>query len=137
MNTTATKTTCRHSTRRTRLLNARLTALVSVLFLAQAAWSHAMLERASPPVGSSISSSPQRVELHFSEEVEVEASSIQVIDSAGTRVDRNDQSVDRKDPRILRVSVPPLAPGRYRVLWRALSEDSDKTEGDYSFELAP
>jgi methionine-rich copper-binding protein CopC len=37
---------------------------------------------------------------------------------------------------VLTVSVPQLAPGRYRVKWRVLSVDTHVTEGDYSFDVA-
>jgi methionine-rich copper-binding protein CopC len=37
---------------------------------------------------------------------------------------------------VLRVSLPPLEPGRYRVTWRVLSVDTHVTEGDFTFEVA-
>jgi copper resistance protein C len=37
----------------------------------------------------------------------------------------------------LEVSVPALAPGRYRVVWRVLSLDTHVTEGDFTFDVAP
>jgi Uncharacterized protein, homolog of Cu resistance protein CopC len=47
-------------------------------------------------------------------------------------VDRNDRKVDAA---VVRVSVPPLAPGKYRVKWRALSADAHVTQGDFTFEV--
>jgi methionine-rich copper-binding protein CopC len=37
----------------------------------------------------------------------------------------------------LGVSLPPLAPGRYRVAWRAVSVDTHVTAGDYAFDVGP
>src|SRR6266481_2921149 len=31
--------------------------------------------------------------------------------------------------------LPPLPPGRYKVLWRVLSIDADVTEGGFSFRI--
>jgi methionine-rich copper-binding protein CopC len=45
--------------------------------------------------------------------------------------------VDRGDARILRVSLPPLSPGTYRVVWRVLSVDTHVSEGDFTFDVAP
>ena len=98
---------------------------------------HAMLERAAPKVGSTVQAAPGRVELWFSEELEPAFSSIKVLDASGRQVDRGDKRIDGADRRHVLVSLPPLAPGRYRVVWRALSVDSHVTEGDYTFDLAP
>jgi len=46
------------------------------------------------------------------------------------------KKLDRTDTTLLTVSVPPLAPGRYRVSWRVLSVDAHATEGDFSFDVA-
>jgi methionine-rich copper-binding protein CopC len=35
------------------------------------------------------------------------------------------------------VSVPPLAAGTYKVLWRVLSVDGHLTEGEFTFQVAP
>jgi len=37
---------------------------------------------------------------------------------------------------VMRVSLPKLDPGRYKVTWRALSVDTHVTEGDFTFEVA-
>ena len=36
---------------------------------------------------------------------------------------------------LLRVSLPPLHPGMYRVVWRVLSVDSHVTEGQFAFRV--
>jgi len=38
---------------------------------------------------------------------------------------------------LLRVSLPVLPPGAYRVTWRVLSVDAHVTEGDFTFDVAP
>jgi hypothetical protein len=43
--------------------------------------------------------------------------------------------VDEKDQAVLRVSLQPLAPGRYRVEWRVTSVDTHSSKGDYTFRV--
>jgi methionine-rich copper-binding protein CopC len=45
--------------------------------------------------------------------------------------------VDPANPALLQVSLPQLAPGRYRVMWRVLSVDTHVTEGDFTFDVVP
>jgi methionine-rich copper-binding protein CopC len=101
---------------------------------------HAFLDHASPPVGSVIHGSPAQVRLWFTQELEPAFSTVKVLDRNGRQVDKQDQQdkqVDRANPVLLQVSLPELAPGRYRVVWRALSVDTHVTEGDFTFDVVP
>jgi methionine-rich copper-binding protein CopC len=120
-------------------MHACLRAAVGTLGLvvASAALAHAMLDHAAPRVGSSVRVAPDRIELWFSERLEPAFSTLKVTDSSGRRVDRGDASVDPDDPTHFSVSVPPLARGRYRVVWRVISADTHATAGDFAFEVAP
>ena len=118
----------------------RLSAgLVLSLLLAAAsgAGAHAFLDRAEPRVGGKVHGPPARVKLWFTERLEPAYSWVKVVDDAGRQVDKADGSVDAADPRVLRASLPPLAPGTYKVIWRVLSVDSHVTEGDFTFRVAP
>lgn len=64
-------------------------------------------------------------------------SGVQVLNEAGGRVDKGDSQVDPSSPNLLRVSIPALAPGAYKVIWRVLSVDSHVTEGDFPFRVSP
>ncbi len=108
-----------------------------LLVFAGSARAHAFLERAAPAVGSTVHGSPVETRLWFTEELEPAFSTVRVLDKNGKQVDRMDKQVDRSDARVLRVSLPPLAPGTYRVVWRVLSVDTHVTEGDFTFEVAP
>jgi len=115
----------------------RTIVALAALVMAQAVLAHTMLEHANPAVGSTVHGAPAKVELWFTEELEPSFSTVKVIDVNGRQVDRMNQEVDRSDSSRLRVSLPALAPGVYRVVWRAVSVDSHVTEGDYKFELVP
>ncbi len=116
---------------------ARAAAVSAVFAFPAAALAHAFLDRAVPAVGGKVHGKPAEVRLRFSQPLEPAFSSVQVLDAGGKQVDRKDKGLDPADPSVLRVSLPPLAPGVYRVVWRVLSVDTHVTEGDYSFEVAP
>jgi len=116
-----------------------LRALLLAMTIAPAgiAWGHAFLEHAMPPVGSTVASAPSEVMLHFTQRLEPAFSHVQVQDSAGKRVDRDDAKVPADAPATLVVSLGTLEPGRYVVKWRVLSVDTHVTEGDYTFTVGP
>ena len=113
------------------------------LFLALVAWvlcvglalAHSGLQRAEPPVESTLKRSPKELKLYFSERLEPAYSRARVEDGQGARVDRDDSRVDRSNPLLLRVPLPPLGPGTYTVIWRVLSVDSHITEGRFTFRV--
>jgi copper resistance protein C len=110
-------------------------ALVTCALAATGASGHAMLQGAEPRLESALKRAPDEVKLSFTERLEPAYSSIRVLDERGQRVDRRDSRVDRANPVVLRTTLPPLPPGRYKVLWRVLSIDGDVTEGDFTFRI--
>jgi len=102
-----------------------------------AALAHGVLERATPAAGSTVHGSPAEVKLSFSQALEPAFSTVRVLNAGGKQVARKDQTLDAADARELRVSLPPLTPGAYRVIWRVLSRDGHVTRGDLSFTVAP
>jgi copper resistance protein C len=112
-------------------------ALALVALFAASAGAHAFLDRAEPRVGSTVKAQPSEVKLWFTGALEPAYSRVEVLDGSGKRVDRGDAAVDASSRDLMRVSVPPLAPGRYKVVWRALSVDTHITEGSFEFKVAP
>jgi len=98
---------------------------------------HAFLDHAEPKVGSKIPAAPTQVKVWFTQKLVVAFSQLQVFDASGNEVDKHDKKVDPSDQALLIVSVPPLKPGKYKVVWRAASVDTHVTNGDFSFEIAP
>ena len=113
----------------------RTFAAIALALAAPAAFAHAFLDHAEPRVGSTVDASPPRVTLWFTQALEPAFSRVQVLDASGHEVDRKDGAVDAKDGTVMRVSLPPLAPGKYRVQWRVLSADTHVTKGDFTFEV--
>ena len=84
---------------------------------------------------STLKRAPDEVRLYFSERLEPAYSTLRVLNDRGTQVDRRDGRVDRSNPALLRATLPPLAPGTYKVIWRVLSIDADVTEGGFTFRI--
>jgi methionine-rich copper-binding protein CopC len=109
---------------------------VLVLGGAGAASAHAHLVRATPAVGGTVQNAPNEVMLRFNEKLENAFSSVAVRDAAGRQIDKGDAHVDKADRATMRISLPPLSPGVYKVEWRALSTDTHKSNGDFTFQVA-
>ena len=109
----------------------------ALLTLASGAFAHAFPDRAAPAVGSTVRTAPPVVSIWFTQDLEPAFSTIKVLDAKGNVVASSTNAVDATDRTLLRVPVPPLPPGTYRVVWRVLSIDSHVTEGDFTFAVAP
>jgi len=103
--------------------------------LAALAHAHAFLDHAEPRVGATVHPPPAEVKLWFTQELEPAFSTATVLDAAGGRVDKADMRVDPADRSLVRVSLEPLAPGVYKVVWRAVSVDTHATEGAFVFRV--
>ena len=103
-------------------------ALVTGALTASVAAGHAVLQRAEPRVESTLKRPPEEVRLYFSERLEPAYSSVRVLNERDTQVDRRDSRVDRSNPIMLRVTLPLLPAGTYKVVWRVLSV-SNKSAG--------
>jgi copper resistance protein C len=107
--------------------------LLSLLLLAPgAAHAHAFLDHASPLVGSTVATAPHEVALTFTQNLEAAFSSVQVTDPKGVRVDQGKAQISGNT---MRISLKAAGPGRYQVHWYALSVDTHKTEGNFSFTV--
>jgi methionine-rich copper-binding protein CopC len=109
-----------------------------LIFLVESARleAHAFLKDAEPSVGSTVQTSPSEVRIRFTENIEPAVSSIQVFDASGKEVDKRDLPLDHSDHTLLRVSLPRLGAGTYKVLWRIVSVDTHVTSGSFTFRVS-
>ncbi len=98
---------------------------------------HPKLLSAEPAVGGTVNAAPNQITLRFNERLEASFSKVTIRNSEGKQVDNGDAKLDRSDRRMLRVSVPTLPPGLYKVEWQAMSADTHKVEGDFTFHVGP
>lgn len=105
-------------------------ALVSATALA-----HAFLDHAVPAVGATVAAAPAEVALWFTQPLEAAFSGATVTGASGQRVDAGQATIDPQDPKELRVRLKTLGPGTYKVSWHAVSVDTHRTTGDFSFTV--
>jgi methionine-rich copper-binding protein CopC len=102
-----------------------------------AAQAHAHLDHAQPAADSTVKTPPKDVTLWFTEAVEPKFSSVDVRDAKGSSVNDGAAQAVAGNTAELRVMLKPLAAGTYTVEWRALSVDTHRTHGTFSFTVAP
>jgi hypothetical protein len=116
----------------------RAVALTAVLIAAPAlCHAHAVLVKSSPDARATLSYSPSRVDLWFSERLELAWSTASVRSAAGARVDPQGATVSTEDAKRLSVPLNPLPPGTYVVQFRVLSVDGHVVEGSFPFTVKP
>ena len=112
-----------------------LTAALSWLLLivsAPVAHAHASLSQASPSGGSALSAAPQEVTLTFTDTLEAAFSRLTVTDANGVEVSQGKAQISGNT---MRIGLKPLDVGIYKVNWRAVSTDTHRTEGNFTFSI--
>lgn len=106
-------------------------AAAALMAAPAAAEAHAYLSKSVPPAGSTVAHAPSVLTMRFTERMEPHFSGATVENAAGKRVDRG-SSVRGI---IMRVRLKHLRAGTYHVHWHALSVDTHKTHGSFSFTV--
>ncbi|HEX8593036.1 MAG TPA: copper homeostasis periplasmic binding protein CopC [Pseudomonas sp.] len=115
--------------------------LVTSVSLSSLALAHAHLE-SQLPVADSTVTAPKELRLSFSEGIEEKFTKVSITSTAPsgkTMVEAvPDIATDPADNKTLIVTpVAPLAAGQYKIEWHAVSVDTHKSEGSYSFTVSP
>jgi methionine-rich copper-binding protein CopC len=123
--------------RSTKLVPIALSGLVLLAaFLVPAkALAHAKLIRSRPNASEVLAEAPTSVELWFNERLEDEFNSIEVVDSAGRRVEDGHARVNPQQRTNLLVRLRTLSPGSYLVHWKILSVDGHTSRGRFIFSV--
>jgi methionine-rich copper-binding protein CopC len=98
---------------------------------------HAHLDHAVPAAGSTVTPAPTEVSIFFTEALEPKFSSIVVRDAKGVAVQSGKATLAPGNTAQLRVALKPLTPGTYKVIWRVLSVDTHRSQGDFIFRVGP
>jgi methionine-rich copper-binding protein CopC len=101
----------------------------------QSVWGHAFPDHSEPRVGSTVTVAPTVVRIWFDGALEPAFSTIHVQNTNGQMVDKGDGQVDTSNPTLLSVSLLPISPGTYRVIWSVVARDGHRTEGGYTFAI--
>jgi copper resistance protein C len=113
-----------------------IVAILALLAAPAGASAHAMLNHASPAVGSTAAAAPKEIVLSFTEKLEPKFSSIEVRDAKNAAMQDGKAALGGA-PTDLRVALKPLPPGTYKVIWRVLSVDTHRTDGSFTFRVGP
>lgn len=116
-------------------------SVLASLTMASNASAHAHLESQLPAADSTVSS-PKELRLQFSEGVEEKFTKVSITSTAASGKTTVEPvpgiATDRADKKVLIVTpAAPLAAGEYKVEWHAVSVDTHKSEGSYSFSVSP
>ena len=86
-------------------------------------YGHAFTIRSDPPPSQSLPTTPSKVDVYFSEPIDVRYSTIKVLDSGGKQVDNKNEHNIAGDPASLSVTLPSsgLKDGVYTVSTKVLS----------------
>jgi methionine-rich copper-binding protein CopC len=112
-------------------------AVLAMLTAGTSAFAHALLRRAEPAVGATVTAAPASLLLVFSEAVEPRFSKVTLTDAQGKPVAVGTVHTDPKDATHVLVDLPKLGAGKYTVNWHMTSTDTHKTQGSFSFTVAP
>lgn len=117
-----------------RLIAAVAAAMVCGLAVAAPASAHASLATSNPAAGEVLVVAPERLELTFTEGVDVVPNSIRVVAADGTEIAVGEAGQALGDES-LTAELPDLAEGTYVVAWKAVSADSHPVNGAFTFSI--
>ncbi|MCM3767578.1 copper resistance CopC/CopD family protein [Neobacillus niacini] len=109
-------------------------SLFLTLAIPQAAYAHAVLEKAVPAQGSHLPSSPKEIVLSFNERLESELFSLKLFDDSGKEASKTKAKLSG-DQRQLSLSLPNLANGNYTISYHVISADGHPVKGSYMFSI--
>ncbi|HEY4328679.1 MAG TPA: copper resistance protein CopC [Phycisphaerae bacterium] len=111
--------------------------IAALLMLPVMVLAHAFVDHAEPEVGGTVTTPLTEIRVWFTQDL-LSDCSIQVLDAAGKQVDLKNTKIDDEDHSLLKVSLPAdLKPGVYKVVWKVVSEDTHKNDGDFTFTYKP
>ena len=102
---------------------------------APAARMHATLLSSEPAKASTVATSPERIYLVFSEEVEPSLGRIRLVGPGGRVVALESTGDPRNVSALVARVTTPLDSGTWRVEWRIVSEDGHPIDGDFTFAV--
>lgn len=111
-------------------------AAICIAFAGQA-MAHAHLKSAVPAADGTVKAAPSELDLTFTESLNLKFSGIKVTGPAKAAVKTGEGMLMNGDTTLMVPVTDKLAPGKYTVEWHVLSTDGHKTNGTYSFTIAP
>ncbi|MGY5778954.1 copper homeostasis periplasmic binding protein CopC [Rhizobium sp. LEGMi135b] len=114
-----------------------LATVTMTIALAGQALAHAHLKISTPAADSTIKQAPSVLDLSFTESLNLKFSGATVTGPDRKTIKTGGAALTDGDKTLTVPVSDKLAPGKYTVKWRVLSTDGHKTNGSYSFTVAP
>jgi methionine-rich copper-binding protein CopC len=110
-------------------------ATVAAALLGNVAHAHPELQSTEPAAGAS-TAFPKQIRITFNEAVIPQFSGLELKDQTGKVIATGKSETDPANKKILVVPVKDeLTPGDYKVEWHAVSADTHRIKGSYSFSV--
>jgi methionine-rich copper-binding protein CopC len=111
--------------------------LVTAILYGGVTYAHPQLQSAEPAAGAAMTTSPKQIRITFNENVIPQFSGVEVKDQTGKMIPTGKAATDPANKKLLMVPVnEQLPPGDYKVEWHAVSDDTHRVKGSYSFSVA-
>jgi methionine-rich copper-binding protein CopC len=119
-----------------RTFSPTIPVFLAFALIATRAFAHAQLEKATPPVGSTVASASE-IRLTFSEGVEPKFTKV-TLTGPGGAVPLGAAKTEADNKAVLVVPIAKALPaGTYTVHWQAVSVDTHHTQGTFEFTVKP
>jgi methionine-rich copper-binding protein CopC len=113
-------------------------AMIAASLFVNAADAHPRLQSAEPAARAAVTTSPRQIRITFTENVIPQMSGVEVKDQTGKIIPTGKAAADPANKKLLVVPVTEqLPPGDYNVEWHAVSDDTHRVQGNFSFSVAP
>lgn len=112
--------------------------IATILYGTGIAYAHPELQSADPAVGAVMAGPPKQIRITFNESVIPQFSGVEMKDKTGKTITTGKATTDPANKKVLVVPMmEQLLPGEYKVEWHAVSDDTHRVKGSYSFSVAP
>lgn len=114
-----------------------MTAIPAAVAPLSPAWAHASLVKSLPANGAVVKQAPSFIQATFSEALD-KASVMRLYDAHQAVIAKGGLDMKVANHRVLTITPPHLAAGKFSVQWVAISsDDGDVKKGTFAFSVAP
>src|SRR3982074_675445 len=119
------------------MISVAAVAVFAASLFVGAAYAHPELKSAEPAAGAAMTTSPKQIRITFNENAIAQLSGVEVRDQTGKVISTGRAATDAANKKLLVVQLKEqLPPGDYKVEWHAVSDDTHRVKGNYSFSVA-
>lgn len=111
--------------------------LIAAILCSDIVYAHPELQSADPAIGSATAAPPAQIRITFNESVIPKFSGVELKDRTGKTIATGNAATDPANKKVLVVPImEQLLPGDYKVEWHAVSDDTHRVKGSYSFSVS-